>query len=691
MTPKGTRPPHLRVVDGPRSDRSPLDGIIDSGGRELLDEGDPVAAETWASAILDMFERARWQARLDGMEAPPFEEALLEGCRQRHDQRAAAVAAALGGVMPPPHDRLAATVAAQLRRDVPGVPEWAGRVGLVAPTRGWLISDVFDDQASLVVGFRQEGAPGAHAVVVLVDNNLSGQAKDAWMAADLDETVATWKASTDSHMQMAEVPIDETLRRLRDAMAMSDLWNGDADLRTEDFAQHRALIWARLRRAGLTGDRPNDDDRPNDIVVGEAERATLVGQFMASPHGSELPGRFRGVDVELLARHLVDLRSDHEGRPLRWSPTVVALLLGDLVPRKVLLGADEAAALPEVVRAFVRFSAERTRIHRTFVDETLASVDEMEPAFLDRIGDPAAAGPAKAVLAALQARGVDLTDVDAINEALQEGVPMELARPASENRPPSKKRRRTVGAPEEVVASAGIAPVLARFEVVTNFYGGGRKLTQTGQPTLADAKELVTLLGTRDRIDATIGDRTFKTQSAAQLPELGFTIRWALTAGALRKEHGKLRATVAWTNLARKPLDRWTKAADALPSLGPLAAYQANNRYRDPDEILDELAPEILRLLRAEPMPFEGVLDWVCDRADTDYEWLAPYMQDPKYRRLSLGWDLDLLTGILGWAGIVDRVDAQVEPDRYERDRERLVGGTLDLTPAGRWWLGAPT
>lgn len=53
-------------------------------------------------------------------------------------------------------------------------------------------------------------------------------------------------------------------------------------------------------------------------------------------------------------------------------------------------------------------------------------------------------------------------------------------------------------------------------------------------------------------------------------------------------------------------------------------------------------------------------------------------MQDPEHRRGSLAWDLALLASIMGWAGIVDRVDAKVEPDRY--DGERLLGGTLQLS-----------
>jgi len=100
--------------------------------------------------------------------------------------------------------------------------------------------------------------------------------------------------------------------------------------------------------------------------------------------------------------------------------------------------------------------------------------------------------------------------------------------------------------------------------------------------------------------------------------------------------------------------------------------------------------PEILHLLQHDDMQFDAVIDWVAERADATYEWLAPYMQDPEHRRKSFGWDLDLLARILGWAGIVDRVDTTVEPDRWEPRRERLVGGTLRLTPLGRWWLSPP-
>jgi hypothetical protein len=65
------------------------------------------------------------------------------------------------------------------------------------------------------------------------------------------------------------------------------------------------------------------------------------------------------------------------------------------------------------------------------------------------------------------------------------------------------------------------------------------------------------------------------------------------------------------------------------------------------------------------------------------------YLQDPDNRPKSFGRDLDLFARILGWAGVAERVGATTEPDRSDDKRQRLVGGMLQLTPVGRWWLVA--
>jgi hypothetical protein len=85
--------------------------------------------------------------------------------------------------------------------------------------------------------------------------------------------------------------------------------------------------------------------------------------------------------------------------------------------------------------------------------------------------------------------------------------------------------------------------ILRRFEKLTSFYGAGRKLTATGQPTVADAKALVGLLDLDDEIDPKIGQRIFSTRSASELPDLSRTLYWAVRSGALRKVHRRCATT----------------------------------------------------------------------------------------------------------------------------------------------------
>ncbi|MFH9354409.1 hypothetical protein [Kitasatospora sp. NPDC017646] len=75
---------------------------------------------------------------------------------------------------------------------------------------------------------------------------------------------------------------------------------------------------------------------------------------------------------------------------------------------------------------------------------------------------------------------------------------------------------------------------------LVSWIGAGRKLTQTGKITLADARALVALLETGDTIDPAIGDRTFKTKSSQELYHLNLLVEWAKAARLLRVTGGRL-------------------------------------------------------------------------------------------------------------------------------------------------------
>jgi Plasmid pRiA4b ORF-3-like protein len=82
--------------------------------------------------------------------------------------------------------------------------------------------------------------------------------------------------------------------------------------------------------------------------------------------------------------------------------------------------------------------------------------------------------------------------------------------------------------------------LVGQVRAFVNWVGTGRKLTQTGRITLADARRLVEELGTDDVIDPTIGGRVFRTTSSQELLHLTLVVEWAKSARLVRKTGNRL-------------------------------------------------------------------------------------------------------------------------------------------------------
>jgi Plasmid pRiA4b ORF-3-like protein len=121
---------------------------------------------------------------------------------------------------------------------------------------------------------------------------------------------------------------------------------------------------------------------------------------------------------------------------------------------------------------------------------------------------------------------------------------------------------------EWLAATAAAAKPLRRLQALTNWLGPGRKLTQTGRITLADARELVVLLGTRDVIDPKIGDRVFRTKSSEELPGITTVVEWAKASGLVRVTSGRLVPVKRNAGLLDRPLELWGRMLEVFPRLG---------------------------------------------------------------------------------------------------------------------------
>jgi hypothetical protein len=175
---------------------------------------------------------------------------------------------------------------------------------------------------------------------------------------------------------------------------------------SDDFRSHRGLLRTRLRLL------------PKPTVLGPPEppgeefRETAVDGFMRSSGAAGLEDRELS---ELVASRLVDFRIElGDGELYRWSPIVVEMLLADWYPRKALPEAGEVEQVPRVVAAWVRYSGRLRKLPAALIDETLNAVDQWLPEFARGMANTDRFGPAKSVLAAMKADGIDVTDSSAV-------------------------------------------------------------------------------------------------------------------------------------------------------------------------------------------------------------------------------------------------------------------------------------
>ncbi|GAA3551343.1 hypothetical protein GCM10022419_034570 [Nonomuraea rosea] len=206
------------------------------------------------------------------------------------------------------------------------LPGWVHRMGRVVCDGAWYgKADPYGEQALAVLAFRYENDKEPHLLVVGIDQVNGGLAVDA-----LVEEV---KFLDDLSLRPAEP--GEVAGRVLDAFESSDQVMGA--LVADTLAAVRPLA---LSRAGA--------------VPGAVRQAPddTVARFDGLP---ELPGAREAF--EKLAEFVGD-------RPLWWSPGRAAQFLTSWLPREAILSDAAIAAMPEVVRAWSRFSGDHPAVLR---------------------------------------------------------------------------------------------------------------------------------------------------------------------------------------------------------------------------------------------------------------------------------------------------------------------------------------
>lgn len=151
------------------------------------------------------------------------------------------------------------------------------------------------------------------------------------------------------------------------------------------------------------------EERPE---LSGAERDRLMDEFLNSPEGDQFaPDSDDAYAVSLAIGFCADYV---DGRPLRWSPTVVELFMVDWIPRKVIADADLFERLPAALDAWVRFAGRKADLPEWAIASTRAAIPRWQETMVQQCDDPAAAGVAKQFMVAAKTAGIDTEDEDAL-------------------------------------------------------------------------------------------------------------------------------------------------------------------------------------------------------------------------------------------------------------------------------------
>ena len=386
-----------------------------------------------------------------------------------------------------------------------------------------------------------------------------------------------------------------------------------------------------------------------------------------------------------------------DAQPYRWRGGDLEEIFCGIFPRKVILeDGDLDDVLPQA-GMFLRFLHETGKLARGGepLPRLLAALERIRESFRELMCDTSGFGLAKSLLSAMAAEGADPTDPAALESWIREF-----------NERPDEERARLVPGPiiGGVPLPASVPPmilpddgvlagqalntmVMRQLAAFVDWVGQGRALTQKGNLKLADGKQLIGLLGTDDRFNETIGDRTFKTHSTTDLPGVDLAFRLALKARFARKERGALKRTQRGARLAKAPLEAWRGAVSAMLDLGLITAGREDYyglRWWASD--VESSVPALLcaGAIAGTPVTLASITEAAYDGLSEMYD-LASLPEMPRETLpKSVTWGIEALVDRLEWLGVVSWEGATVEQAIGEYTRRS--GGEMALTDLGRWF-----
>jgi len=428
------------------------------------------------------------------------------------------------------------------------------------------------------------------------------------------------------------------------------------------------------------------------------------------------------VMSSLLAEALLDSRHfSSDGRLGYWTPAQVRRTLLEWIPERVTAPEEDLLEASETLRTLLRYlDAHGLRDPRgAATAESESAIDAAAKEFANALGDRDRYGMAKTVVLSARDRGIDIGDPEALTAFLNDvqagrvALDEDLLEHALERQlglsAPGQTRKFAqlpVRLPhaEELAAAAGRSKVTGQLRAFAEWLGPkGRALTPAGNIRPADARQLITLLGT--------GDESLRFRSAAELPGLDLIVNWAKKARLIRRQGTRLVPVAKARTVLADAEALWQRAFEAAFDLGDAVCHPIwADEPPSPVRLLyDVIVPDVLAAIYSmeEPVPVARLAESVWDavRAHFDVDFLSPISQTGLRGRVDNDVEhifdafeaLGAVTSTRGVASNMFSADLDGEPmmpsgterpfDREQaaRLREQLAapGRLVSLTPLG--------
>lgn len=399
-----------------------------------------------------------------------------------------------------------------------------------------------------------------------------------------------------------------------------------------------------------------------------------------------------------------------------WALGDVDEFLLDWLPRKYAAPPEAGAEMCSAVADFFLHMGARDRL-RGGPDQAarlIARAHELTDDVVAAMGDPANFGMAKSMYAAdlTDAGGNPLPDIGALLEAgadpddpsfqaiLQERMDAFNALPLEDRRAitdrmlaggvPLSQRVRipVVDIPptnEELAASIDTSRLIAMVDGLVEYVGPkGIALTQAGNLRLADAKALVTKLGTDDEWEhrPPWSDETETVRTSTDLVQLTLVFDVAVEAGALELLKTKVKARPGWGSAPAA--DRARAVVDALLAVGPVSSRPLSELFLQFALLLEGGIAHWLSMGLASgvEVDVEMVVDQAMHVVDDALHSRARLWESDDDFRDAMSRQVSEILSVLAFAGLIDWRDRREVHGRYGMSYE--TGGRFQLTPLGR-------